>query len=248
MIAETKEHAWSNALAAVLLERYRRSEKSVVTWLNHYSALMSMEAGAQLRGFDFVGVDGALLSRLVTPNGLPRTSADLVLPRLLPQLEGARIALVGGTDDSLAEAASALERMVGRGTEVVLQRNGFVPPVTADAIAASGAAPDVVIIGMGAPQQDLVAQQFATMAGGPSLVLTCGGWLDQIVNVAYYPPWAYRLKLNWAIRLVREPRRLWRRYTVHAMRARCSARALRRWITELDGFQQYTSACLVTRG
>lgn len=247
-IAEAKEHSWSDALADVLVERYDRSEKSVVTWLNHYSALMSMDAGVQLRAFDFVGVDGAFLSSLVTSNGIPRTSADLVLPRLLPRLRGARIALVGGTDQSLAEAGEALEQLVGDGTEVVLKRNGFGAPITADGIAAAETAPDVVIIGMGAPQQDLVAQQFAAMDGGPALVLTCGGWLDQIVNVAYYPPWAYRFKLNWLIRLVREPRRLWRRYTVHAMRARLSATALRTWITDENGFQQYTTACLVTRG
>lgn len=51
------------------------------------------------------------------------------------------------------------------------------------------------------------------------LVVTCGGWLDQFSGDSYYPSWAYPLRLNWLVRLAKEPRRLWGRYTVHAVRA-----------------------------
>ena len=68
-----------------------------------------------------------------------------------------------------------------------------------------------------APLQD----HYALAATSPGvLVVTCGGWLDQFAGgEPYYPAWAYPLRLNWLVRLAREPRRLWRRYTIEAIRA-----------------------------
>jgi N-acetylglucosaminyldiphosphoundecaprenol N-acetyl-beta-D-mannosaminyltransferase len=42
---------------------------------------------------------------------------------------------------------------------------------------------------------------------------TCGGYLDQLVDgMHYYPRWVDAANLRWAYRLIREPRRLSRRY------------------------------------
>ena len=76
------------------------------------------------------------------------------------------------------------------------------------------------MVGLGAPLQDQYALQLADAGLRGALVATCGGWLDQVTTPDYYPRFAYHAKLNWAVRLVREPRRLWRRYTVDAVRAR----------------------------
>ena len=40
------------------------------------------------------------------------------------------------------------------------------------------------------------------------------GFLEQIVGTDgdYFPPWANRLQLRWLFRLIKEPRRLWKRY------------------------------------
>ncbi len=61
------------------------------------------------------------------------------------------------------------------------------------------------------------------------LVLTCGGFFDQIHPARYYPSWAYALRLNWAVRLAREPGRLWRRYSVEALEASRSESGSGRW-------------------
>ena len=65
--------------------------------------------------------------------------------------------------------------------------------------------------------------------------LSCGGFLDQVLRPGYYPAWAYPLRLNWLIRLAREPRRLWRRYTVDAVLAVVRSFAWRRVMRTVPG-------------
>ena len=87
---------------------------------------------------------------------------------------------------------------------------------------------ELVVVGLGAPLQDFYALELRAPG---MLVVTCGGWLDQFCAVSYYPSWAYPLRLNWLVRLAREPRRLWRRYSVDALRALRARRALVEFVT-----------------
>jgi exopolysaccharide biosynthesis WecB/TagA/CpsF family protein len=72
----------------------------------------------------------------------------------------------------------------------------------------------VVIVGAGAPKQEHLVLELRKAL--PELIfLTCGGYLDQVSQpTPYYPRWAYPLRLNWVVRLWREPKRLWRRYLI----------------------------------
>lgn len=48
-----------------------------------------------------------------------------------------------------------------------------------------------------------------------SVIITGGSYLDHLAERVYwYPEWASKLRLGWAYRLYREPRRLWKRYTL----------------------------------
>ncbi|MPQ99418.1 glycosyltransferase [Modestobacter sp. I12A-02628] len=198
-------------LTSVLLRR----GGAVVTWLNHHSALESMRAGVPLAQFDHVGIDGTLLSRLVRA-GRPRTTADLVLPVLLGDLRDLRVALVGSSAAALAATSSRIREDFGH--DVVLAVDGYDGlPAPGDLRRRLGELEaHLVIVGLGAPRQDAYA--LALRAPG-CLVVTCGGWIDQFSQDHYYPPWAYPLRLNWLVRLYREPRRLWRRYSTEAWRA-----------------------------
>ena len=69
-------------LAGRLLQNMAEGTGGTVTWLNHYSALKSLRAGVPLEEFDYLGLDGIFLCRLVRSSA-PRTSADLLLPVLL---------------------------------------------------------------------------------------------------------------------------------------------------------------------
>ncbi len=96
--------------------------------------------------------------------------------------------------------------------------------------------PNVVICGMGAGEQERFLLSLAA-AGWSGFGFTCGGYLDQLAeSLHYYPAWIDAANLRWAYRLVREPRRLARRYLVdYALFAACLARAL---VTGRRGSQQ----------
>jgi exopolysaccharide biosynthesis WecB/TagA/CpsF family protein len=212
-----------------------------VTWLNHYSAHHAIPA-TSLAEFDVIGVDGVFLKWLL---GTPvRTSADLVVPELLRLMPGVRLALVGGTVTSVVGAAAALEAKFP-GCRVVFTSDGFAGLPAEDELAdqLAAAQPDVVLVGLGAGKQERVALACARGVAGGRLVLTCGGFLDQVQQPKYYPDWAYPLRLNWLVRVAREPRRLWRRYTVHVLRALPSIRRWRRFIPALNGYGNAVRVC-----
>lgn len=84
------------------------------------------------------------------------------------------------------------------------------------ALAAIRAAqPDLVWVGLGMPKQELWMHRIADDLPGTAL-LGVGAAFDFLSGtVAQAPDWLQERGLEWAYRLVREPRRLWRRYLVN---------------------------------
>jgi N-acetylglucosaminyldiphosphoundecaprenol N-acetyl-beta-D-mannosaminyltransferase len=76
------------------------------------------------------------------------------------------------------------------------------------------AKPDLVLVALGAPKQELFIDQVADELA-PSVFLGIGASLDFIAGtVQRAPPWARKVGLEWAHRLVHDPVRLWRRYVI----------------------------------
>ena len=74
--------------------------------------------------------------------------------------------------------------------------------------------PDVLFVGMGMPLQERWLQRHYGELDVPA-VLTSGATMDYVAGVVYKPPqWASRLGLYGVMRLMADPRRLWRRYLV----------------------------------
>lgn len=199
-----------------------------MTWLNHHSARSVDAFDAELEKLDFVGIDGLLLLALLG-RSMPRTSADLLLPLLLPRLHGASVALVGGEPGALPHRAAHVRRLLPADASIVANVDGYsgLPPARELAERARAERWDVVLVGLGAGLQDRYAAAVRSRLDH-GLVLTCGGFLDQVPDGGYYPRWAYPLRLNWAVRLAREPRRMWRRYSVEAAQALCARTSLQR--------------------
>jgi N-acetylglucosaminyldiphosphoundecaprenol N-acetyl-beta-D-mannosaminyltransferase len=77
------------------------------------------------------------------------------------------------------------------------------------------ASPHLVLVAMGAPKQELFMAKFEREYA-PAVALGIGAGLDFIAGtVPRAPRWLARSGLEWAYRLSREPRRLWRRYLVN---------------------------------
>ncbi|GAA3559474.1 hypothetical protein GCM10022197_13620 [Microlunatus spumicola] len=71
---------------------------------------------------------------------------------------------------------------------------------------------DVVVVSLGKPRQERWLRDHGARTGG-RLLLAVGSAPEYVAGTAYRAPdWARRHGLEWAVRLAREPRRLWRRY------------------------------------
>jgi N-acetylglucosaminyldiphosphoundecaprenol N-acetyl-beta-D-mannosaminyltransferase len=74
------------------------------------------------------------------------------------------------------------------------------------------ARPDVVWVGLGSPKQDLWMAEHRERLSAPLLVGVGAAFDFHAGRVRQAPRWMMRLGLEWLFRLMREPRRLWRRY------------------------------------
>lgn len=145
------------------------------------------------------------------------SGSDLVLP--LAQLavsRGWRIYLLGGAPGVAEEAACRMRREFG--TDVVGTDSPFIrADGTADDAGAilkrlRSAEPDLVLVALGAPKQELWMDRFAPEIK-PAVAIGVGGSLDFVAGrVRRAPRWMSRMGLEWLFRLAQEPRRMWRRY------------------------------------
>jgi len=220
----------------VLSTIFETHEVRTYTWLNHFSCLLSMSKEIVIEDFDFVGVDGQLLASIVRLEG-KTTAADRVLPLTL--VRPMKVILVGGTPEKADKRIGVLQRKFPDIT-IVGNHDGFTQDLITDEFAKSlfSCDPDLIIIGTGTPSQECLSIYLKDFSNKLQLkkgiaIVTCGGWLDQIIHDSYYPQWSYALKCNWLIRLTREPRRLWRRYSIDAFTAILKIRRIRNYLVEV---------------
>jgi N-acetylglucosaminyldiphosphoundecaprenol N-acetyl-beta-D-mannosaminyltransferase len=90
---------------------------------------------------------------------------------------------------------------------------------------------DVALLCVGCPAQELIARHIAELGCTSGIALCVGASIDFLTGArARAPLWVQRLSLEWAYRLLQEPRRLWRRYLVESpkiLRIFLKARLLR---------------------
>jgi exopolysaccharide biosynthesis WecB/TagA/CpsF family protein len=76
---------------------------------------------------------------------------------------------------------------------------------------------DIVLLCVGCPAQEQIARHIAELGRTSGIALCVGASIDFLTGArARAPLWVQQLSLEWAYRLLREPRRLWRRYLVES--------------------------------
>jgi N-acetylglucosaminyldiphosphoundecaprenol N-acetyl-beta-D-mannosaminyltransferase len=147
---------------------------------------------------------------------LPERVAGIDLFESLLQLADAnrhRVYLLGARQEVLDRVVAVVaERWPG--AEVVGTRNGYFTDdesaEVAAQIAASGA--DMLFLGMTSPKKEIFLGSHALTMGVP-VMHGVGGSFDVLAGVTQRAPLHWqRWGMEWAYRLVQEPRRLWRRY------------------------------------
>lgn len=166
--------------------------------------------------------DGIFLcwvSKLLFGTNLSRVSFDFTsiadsVFRELNNKQGS-VALVGGAD-CVSQHFSMLIGNRYPDLNVVYARNGFFQDVgEMEEVAGliTSMSPDAVIVGMGVVAQERMILSLMNV-GFKGSAYTCGGFFDQTVQAGgdYYPHWIDRFNLRWLYRLVKEPKRLAKRY------------------------------------
>ncbi len=171
---------------------------------------------------------------LVTPDGMPLVWAlkraghagsgrvygpDLMLSLFeAGEATGTRHFLYGATDDTLASLRARLlerfpqARIVGTWAPPFRPLTAREEEAVAERINRSGA--DIVWVGIGSPRQEL---WMARMRGrlDAAMLVGVGAAFDFHAGLKRQAPKAIQQSgLEWAFRLLHEPRRLWRRYAV----------------------------------
>ncbi|WP_067822320.1 WecB/TagA/CpsF family glycosyltransferase [Actinomadura kijaniata] len=133
-----------------------------------------------------------------------------------------RVFLFGNAPGVAEEAAANLRRWFPDVTVAGVQHghwadaSGTIPPGTARRIVneINEAKPDVLHVGLGTPLQQWFVAEYGDRLDVP-VIVTCGAYFEHLAERRqYYPPWVLRLRIGFLYRLAREPRRLWRRYTI----------------------------------
>ena len=164
---------------------------------------MGLIYGSRLAGRPLRGpVTGRLL-----PEAIVRATAPDTPP----------MALIGGRDDAPAKATQRLRDMGANMVAAVSPSMGFGIGGAEDAAATRmlvEAGPRILIVGFGAPKQETWMAHHA--ADLPNTVMLGIGQTIDILGgrVAAAPSWMTRVGLEWAFRMLRDPRRIGRRVFV----------------------------------
>jgi N-acetylglucosaminyldiphosphoundecaprenol N-acetyl-beta-D-mannosaminyltransferase len=163
--------------------------------------------------------DSRILARLARWSGLdlPVVAGSDLAARLLsrPLPAGTRVALIGGSAaqfDWLRAARPEAEHLHHQ------PPMGLRADTAAQAEAAAfieAARPHLILLTVGAPQSEIVAQLVKRRGQADGVALCVGASLEFLTGEKRRAPRVLQaMSMEWAFRLLSEPRRLWRRYLV----------------------------------
>ena len=161
---------------------------------------MGLIYGSRLAGTPF---RGAVTGRLL-PEAIVRATADDPIP----------MAIIGGRDDAPQKAKARLEELGGKVVAAVGPPMGYVvggpedEKIVQEFVAAQ---PRIVLVGFGAPKQETwMARHQAELPG--AVMLGIGQTIDILGGlIPAAPSWMTKVGLEWAFRMLRDPRRIGRR-------------------------------------
>lgn len=167
-----------------------------------------------LLGSDYVFRDGSgmkiLYKMLGCDPGLNLNGTDLI-PQIVTLYAGCDTALLGTKNPYLERAAETVKR---KGIAPVLMMDGFQEDKAYLDAARSQPAP-LIILAMGMPKQERVAELLSANLDYPCLIVCGGAILDFMGGKVTRAPLLFRrLGIEWLYRLGQEPKRLFRRYVI----------------------------------
>ncbi len=181
------------------------------------SAAHSAEFHSALLAADLVLRDGsgmATLYRMMGRDaGLNLNGTDLI-PRIMSLYDGKRIALFGTQDEYADKARHSMADDLTPNSQID-SVHGFHDLDIYVAMALHQK-PDLIVLGMGMPKQELLAVELRKALRGHPCLIICGGAIIDFLGgkTSRAPAWMRKMGCEWVYRLAHEPRRLFMRYVV----------------------------------
>jgi N-acetylglucosaminyldiphosphoundecaprenol N-acetyl-beta-D-mannosaminyltransferase len=177
--------------------------------------LRAIVAGCSIVSPDGQGIVWA--SRLLR-DPLPERVAGIDLMQnllALAERRGYRVFILGARDTVLARAVERIRERHPR-LELAGYRDGYFADDELDDVAAEirASRPQMVFLAMSSPRKEYFLGKYGEGLGA-GFVMGVGGSIDVIAGVTRRAPLAWqRLGLEWLYRMLQEPRRMFRRYSV----------------------------------
>ncbi|OUJ14397.1 glycosyl transferase [Acetobacter sp. DsW_063] len=214
----TREEIVDRVVEAVRAGRAMRvinANAHCVTLAQRRPWLRRMFHDAEIRFCDGAGVQ--LASLFLSGRKPPRTTPPEWVGPALERLGGdASVYWLGGTEEAAEIAAQIYSARYGCKTAGA--HGGFFDPTPGSPDSEKvlqeiqQARPSVLLLNMGMPRQERwLCDNWSRLP--PTVAITAGALVDHAAGRVSRPPrWVADMGLEWLVRLVREPRRLWRRY------------------------------------
>jgi N-acetylglucosaminyldiphosphoundecaprenol N-acetyl-beta-D-mannosaminyltransferase len=207
---------------AALLQLWRAGGPAQATYLNLDGlrlAHLNAEYHGLLQQMNLVLPDGIgvrLATRLTGQHKRAHWNVTDFYLRFMAEAagQGAKFYLLG-SPDGVAEAAAL--KFKGRipGIHIVGTHPGYVRDAAAAVAAVNASGADILILGMGAPLQERWLMQHRA-ALKPALCIGVGALFDWVSGRHRRAPvWVQRIHLEWAWRILLEPKRMFKRYLVN---------------------------------
>lgn len=157
------------------------------------------------------GIGVKILFKLLGKSPGYNLNGTCFIPILLKEVfQNKSVALFGSTD---IELTVAIQKLQSQGVNVVTVLDGFKEPSAyVDHLCEHSV--DVVVMAMGMPKQEVVSK--VIREAYPNISTINGGAILDFISgkVERAPDWVQKLSLEWVFRLMKEPKRLFRRYIV----------------------------------
>jgi len=206
------------------LEGISLDSKATINTINQYSYCIAQEDAefrAALKGSDILLPDGegvVLAERFLTGKKLNKISGTDIHLHLLKQLneKGGRCFYLGAATDTLVKIQNKIK------TEYPNVEVGyFAPPFKAEFSeadheeminAVNAFAPDALFIGLTAPKQEKLSQQFKSKLN-VKIICAIGAVFDFYSDTVKRPNETFvKYKLEWFGRFISNPSKMWKRY------------------------------------
>ncbi len=191
----------------------------LTTFINPFSYLFYRKHLPLFRNFDYVLVDGIALVLLLKMVGVKTLRFSFDMTSLAPGVfenaikNSQSIYIIGSTQESVEGFVNVIESNY-KELHIVGFKNGFFKDKNERENTLNNIvtlAPDIVIVGMGTPLQEMFLVDLKKK-GWSGSGYTCGGFIHQTVTRSnYYPAFFDKYNLRWLYRMFDEPK-LIRRY------------------------------------